>query len=598
MVVLRDFLLFDEVASYYERLEGISSRLEMIDLFSELLGKSGKEEIKQLVYITQGRLGPAFEPVETGIAEKFAIAAVAMATGHDEAEVTRRYRKSGDMGLAAQELVGSTKLRRMADKKESITEVYEMMRKIAETSGKGSQETKIKLFASLIASSGPTGAKYVTRLALGQLRLGLGDATILEALSKMATGERKMKQQLESAYNICSDLGKVADVLSRHGMRGIEKMGVELFSPIRPALAERLPTASDILERMGGRCAVESKYDGMRAQVHFSRKSKKVKIFSRNLEVVTEMFPEIAAAALDEIDAGEAIFEGEAISYDEVSGEFHPFQETATRKRKHGIDEKSKEMPLHLFAFDLLYYEGESYLSKNYEERRRKLNSIMKKNGLIRPSDMIVTTSPKELEKYFTEAISEGLEGIVAKDLNAPYIAGARKFSWIKMKRSYKSELSDSIDLVIVGYYLGRGQRAEFGFGGLLAAAYNEKRDMFETITRIGTGFTEEQMKTFKRLLDKIKTGKKPARVDSLVEPNFWVEPKYVVTVNADEITRSPMHTCGRTKNEDGEEIGYALRFPRIISEGVREDKSAEDATTTKEIIEMFKLQKKTKLSD
>lgn len=589
-------MLFDEVASYYDKLEGISSRLEMIDLFTELLKESSKDEIRELVYITQGRLAPPFEAVETGIAEKYAEAAIGMATGYETEEVVRRYRKSGDMGIAAEELSKSTKLRRMTQKKLTVTEVYETMRKIAETSGKGSQDAKIKLFASLIASSSPLGSRYLARLALGQLRLGLGDATILEALSKMATGERKLKPKLESAYNICSDLGKVADVLSRHGVKGIENMEVTLFSPIRPALAERLPTAKEILERMGGKCAVEHKYDGMRAQVHFSKREKRVKIFSRNLEVVTDMFPEIARAALSEVDASEAIFEGEAIAYDEISGEFHPFQETATRKRKHGVEEKSKEIPLHLFAFDLLYYNGESYLSKGYEERRKKLDSIIRKNGVVRTSDRIVTTSPKELERYFTEAIEEGLEGIVAKDLTAPYIAGARKFSWIKMKRSYKSELSDSLDLVIVGYYLGRGQRAEFGFGGLLAAVYNEKRDMFETITRIGTGFTEEQMKDFKRTLDKIKVTNRPARLDSLLTPDFWIEPRYVVTVTADEITRSPMHTCGRSKNEEGEELGYALRFPRIVSEGVRKDKSAEDATTTKEVLEMFHQQKKTKV--
>ncbi len=591
-------MLFDEAASYYEKLEGISSRLEMIDVFTELLKNSSKDEIRELVYMTQGRLAPPFEAVETGIAERYAEAAIGMATGYEQSEVARRYRKRGDMGLAAEELAKATRLRRMEHKKHTINDVYETMRKIAATGGPGSQDTKIKLFAALIASSSPLGARYIARLALGQLRLGLGDATILEALSKMATGERALKPQLEAAYNICSDLGKVADVLSRQGVKGIENLEVTLFNPIRPALAERLPTAEDILERMGGKCAVESKYDGMRVQAHFNKKTKEVRLFSRNLEVVTEMFPDIARALLDEMKGENGILEGEAIAYDEISGTFYPFQETIQRKRKHGVEELSRKLPVVLFAFDLMYCDGESYLKRPYEERRKKLSSMVEKEGLIRPSDMIITSSPKELEMYFTEAIGNGLEGIVAKDLHAPYIAGARKFSWIKMKRSYKSELSDSIDLVIVGYYSGRGQRVEFGFGGLLAAVYNDKRDMFETITRIGTGFTEDQMKEFKRILDRIKAAKKPARVDSLIAPHFWVEPRYVVTVNADEITRSPMHTCGRSRNEKGEETGYALRFPRIISGGIREDKSAEDATTTKEIIEMFGQQKKTKVAD
>ncbi len=568
----------------------------MIELFAEMLKKANDKEIAQLVYMTQGRLAPPFEPIETGIAEKFAAEAIAMATGYEAEEVNKRFRKSGDMGLAAEELVKSTKLRRMADGKLSVQDLHATMLKIAGTSGMGSRDTKIKAMASLIASSKPIAARYAVRLALGQLRLGLGDATILEALSVVATGKRELKPKLESAYNICGDLGKVATVLFKEGAKGIEKLDVELFSPIRPALAERLPTAEEILERMGGKCAVESKYDGMRAQVHFDKKSKKIKIFSRNLEVVTDMFPEIARATLSNVSGENGIMEGEAIAYDEVLDAFYPFQETIQRKRKHGVEQISKEMPLHLFAFDLLYHNGKSYLAKTYEERRKELESIVKKGNTVRTSDMEIMSSAKEIEKYFDDAITKGLEGIVAKDLRAPYIAGARKFSWIKMKRSYKNELSDSLDLIIVGYYSGRGSRAEFGFGGLLAAVYNEKRDLFETITRIGTGFTEQQMKDFKELLDKIKTDKKPARVDSVVTPHFWVSPKYVVTVNADEITKSPMHTCGREKNEKGEEIGYALRFPRLTSDGVRKDKSPEDATTTKEIIEMFKMQKKAKV--
>ncbi len=348
---------------------------------------------------------------------------------------------------------------------------------------------------------------------------------------------------------------------------------------------------------MRGRCAVESKYDGLRAQVHIDRRSGKVEIYSRRLERLTEMFPELVKAALGEVKAREAILEGEAIAYDEVTDQFHAFQETIQRRRKHNVAEKSLSLPLHLFSFDLLYLNGESYLMKPYSERREKLEKIVKGDGVIRLSDRIVTSKPKDIEEYFDKAIEDGLEGIVAKDLDAPYIAGARKFSWIKMKRSYKGELSDTLDLVIVGFYAGKGSRTEFGFGGLLAAVYNEKDDVFETISKIGTGFTEEEMSAFKKLLEKIRVARKPARVVAVIEPDFWVEPRYVVTVRADEITKSPTHTAGRQKEGDVE-VGYALRFPRIVSKGIREDKSPEDATTTKEVVEMFKLQRKTKVED
>ena len=504
---------------------------------------------------------------------------------------------SGDLGLTAEEFIRKTKLKKMASKKFEVNDVFEMMLKIANTSGAGSQESKIKLLVNMLAFSSPLEGRYIIRVALGKLRLGAGDATILEALSKMATGERAFKSELENAYNICSDLGKVGDVLVHDGENGIKHMKVSLFNPIRPALAERLPTAEEILEKMHGKCAVESKYDGLRAQVHIDKKLKKVEIFSRNLERLTEMFPDIAKAALSEVKAEKAILEGEAIAYNDATGEFRPFQETIQRKRKHDIEEKSLTMPLHLFAFDLMFIDGEDYLEKPYEERRKKLESILTNDGRILPSDMKIVTTPKQLDKYFEQQVGDGLEGIVAKELHARYIAGARKFSWIKLKRSYRGELSDTVDLVIIGYFLGRGQRAEFEFGGLLTATYNDKRDVYESVTKIGTGFSEEQMKTFKTTLDKIKISHKPARVDSpVITPDFWVEPKYVIEVRADEITRSPLHACGKPEGTD--EPGYALRFPRIISDGVRKDKSAEEATTTKEIIEMFNQQKKVKVED
>ncbi|MDE1861103.1 MAG: ATP-dependent DNA ligase [Candidatus Micrarchaeota archaeon] len=587
-------MLFEAVAKYYEKLEGTSSRLAMIDVLSEMLKEADKDEIKKLVYMTQGVLAPPFEGVQVGIAEKFAEHAISIATGYEQAQVLQSYKKLGDLGLTAGEFAGKTKLRGLRRTKFEVTYVFDTILKIANTSGSGSQDMKIKMLVELLGASSPLEARYIMRFALGELRLGAGDATILEALSKAYTGDREFKVKLEGAYNMCGDLGKVADVLVRKGKEGIENFKVSLFNPIRPALAERLPTAEEILEKMKGKCSVESKYDGLRAQVHISKAKGRVEIFSRNLERLTPMFPEIAKAALKEVNAREAIFEGEAIAYNDATKEFRPFQETIQRKRKHGIEELSEQMPLHLFAFDLMYLDGVDYTNLPYEKRRRKLESIVEGDGTIRFSDMIIATTAKEIDKYFEQMVGNGLEGIVAKDLNSPYVAGARKFSWIKLKRSYKGELSDTVDLVIVGYYVGRGVRAEFGFGGLLTATYNEKTDIFETITRIGTGFTEANMKMFKELLDHHKSKKKPARVNAVVEPDFWVDPEFVVEVRADEITRSPMHTCGR----DGGEEGYALRFPRIVSDGVRGDKKPEDATTTKEIIEMFGMQKRIRVAD
>ena len=578
-------------------MESVSSRLKMIDITTELLKSADEDEIANIIYMTQGVLAPPFEGVEFGVAEKIVEDAIVVATGYSKQDVEKDYKKQGDLGLTAQSLRSTSKLKRMNTKNNSVNEVHGVMLGIARTSGPGSKDAKIKMLANLMAAGTPLEAKYMARYPLGQLRLGLGDSTILEALSKASTGERNFKAELERAYNLCSDLGLLGERLFKDGTKSIEGFRVALFKPIRPALAERLPTAEEIIERMHGECAVEQKYDGFRCQVH--KDGNKIKLYSRRLEETTEMFPDMIKAVKDEVKADRIIFEGEALAFNEATNEFFPFQETIQRKRKHGIEEKVEEMPLHLFAFDLMYLDGEDYISRPYKDRRNALEGVLLGSKLIVPSTQIITSSPKELEKFFIDSIGDGLEGIVAKDLSAPYVAGARKFSWIKMKRSYRGELSDTLDLVIVGYFLGRGSRAEFQFGGLLCAVYNGAKDVFETISKIGTGFTEEQMKEFKRMLDGIKVKSKPPRVDAVMEPDFWVYPKYVVTVKADEITKSPTHTCGKERMPDGIEVGYALRFPRIVGEGtVRQDKSAEEATTTKEVIEMFRQQKKVGVGD
>lgn len=588
---------FKELADYYDQLEAVSSRLKMIEILAELFKKLDPKEIGETIYITQGILLPPFEGLEFGVADMLMEEAAAIATGYTKQQIDKEYKKTGDLGIAVQNLKRETKLKRLSPKSYSIREVYERMRRIAETGGQGSKEKKINMLADLIAASSSSEVKYIVRYPLGQLRMGVGDSTIMEALSVSGTGDRKFKANLERAYNICSDLGLMAEELAAKGEKAIEKMNVMVFKPVRPALAERLPTAEAIIERMHGETSVEQKYDGFRVQVH--KDGNKVRLFSRKLENTTEMFPDLVKAVLEEVGAKSIIFEGEALAFNEATSEFMPFQETIQRKRKHNITETALKLPLHLFAFDVLYLNGKDYLSEPYEKRRAEIEKLFSKGKIIKPTARILTSSPKELEQFFKASISNGLEGVIAKELKAPYIAGSRKFSWIKLKRSYRGELSDTLDLVIVGYFLGKGSRAEFKFGGLLGAIYNKKRDMFETISRIGTGFTEAQMEELNTKLGKIKLQKKPARVDSIIEPDFWVDPKYVVTINADEITRSPIHTCGRSKDENGIETGYALRFPRLVGpEAIRADKGPEETTTTQEVIEMFKNQKKVGVQD
>ncbi|MGC9132440.1 MAG: ATP-dependent DNA ligase, partial [Candidatus Micrarchaeia archaeon] len=447
-------MLFEEVADFYEKIEATSSRLGMMEYLSQMFKKANKEEIKYLVYLTQGIIAPPFTGIEIGIAEKFDAEAIARATGFSRSEVEKLYKKEGDLGLVAKKLCEMSKQKKVIKEKLTIDSVYETFYKIATTTGEGSQEKKISLLTYLFSNASPLEAKFIARFPIGKLRLGIGDPTILEALSLAKLGDRSFREELERAYNLCCDLGRVAEVFYKNGKEGIKNFKIQLFSPIRPALAERLPTPEEILEKMNGRCAVEAKYDGLRMQIHISKKEKKVMIFSRRIENLTNMFPDIVEACLKEVDAEEAIIEGEAIGYNETTKEFFPFQETIQRKRKHEVKEKAKEIPIYLFAFDLMYINGKDYTKVPYKKRREGLEKIIQNKGRIRIAEKIEVDNAKDMEKFFEEAIEKGLEGIVAKDLNAHYIAGARKFAWIKMKRSYRGELSDTLDLVILGYFL------------------------------------------------------------------------------------------------------------------------------------------------
>ncbi|MEM2138355.1 MAG: ATP-dependent DNA ligase, partial [Candidatus Anstonellaceae archaeon] len=412
------------------------------------------------------------------------------------------------------------------------------------------------------------------------LRLGVGDPSIIDALSMMKHADKTDKMVLERAYNLCSDLGEVAE----HYVAGknLSRFSAQPFKPIRPALAERLPNADEIIKKLG-RCAVEAKYDGLRMQVHVS--SGKVEIYSRKLEKMTRMFPEITQAAA-KLKVKSAIFEGEALAYNEKEKKYYSFQQTIQRKRKYGIEAMAKEFPLRLFVFDIMYLNGKDLTLEAYAKRRKTLEKLFAKTEPLVPSELIYTDDAKKLDEHFASLVGEGLEGIIAKDLSQPYVAGARKFAWIKLKKSY-GELADTVDAVIVGYYLGKGQRQEFEFGGLLVAVLNDETDEFETIAKIGSGFSEDEMRSFEKMLDEIKVNEKPKGVKSKLVPDFWVKPKFVITVAADEITLSPMHTCGLVG-----ETGYALRFPRMMS--LRDDKGPHEITTTKEIIRMFEMQKRT----
>jgi DNA ligase-1 len=574
---------FRDVALAFAALEATAGRLRAVRILASLFARARPGELEPVVYLLQGRLRPPYEGVEFGVGERILARALALAYGVTESAIARRFRRAGDLGLVAEALtVAPPKTGRAF----LLGQAYRALEGVARASGPGSLARKTHLLTDLLRRCTGLEARYLVRIVQGRLRLGVGDATIIEAAALGALGERGKKRFIEQAYNVRSDLGGVVQLAYTKGERGLARIGPQVGIPVRPALAQRLPSAAAIVQRLGT-VQAEPKYDGFRLQLHRDRN--RVWVFSRRLENVSDMFPELAAGVRRQLRARRAIIEGEAVVHDPKTGRFLPFQVTMTRKRKHGVAEATARHPLRLYAFDLLYENGRDYLSRPQRERHERLEALVRSRAgdPVAVTDVLVTNQADQLQAYFDTMIRRGLEGIVAKRPDAPYRAGARGYDWVKLKRAYQTKLRDTVDLVLVGYLAGRGARATLGIGSLLGAVYDPKHDRFRTVAKIGSGPSEKEWTTLRRLLDRNVLPTRPRRVDSLITPDVWVEPRVVIEVLADEITRSPRHTCGKS----GTRPGYALRFPRLL-DGVRTDRAPEDATSEREILDLYRMQR------
>ena len=566
---------------YLDRLESIASRTGLVKTLAELYAMSSLKEIQPLTYLIQGRLVPFFEPVEIGLGERLVTAAIAEAFDTPKPEVAKLFGSLGDLGLVAATLAphgpGSTV---------SVSEVHARLMEIAVAAGAGSIEKKRAPFAALLKQSDPASAKHLVRIALGRLRLGIGDPTVLDALSFAKKGDRSMRPLLEGAYNRTSDLGLIAKTFWSGGESAVEALKVTVGRPIRSQLAERLPNPEAVIKKLG-MVAVQPKYDGIRVQIH--KNGTTVRIFSRNLEDFTLMFADLATAAR-QLNSRTLILDGEAIAYSNETEEYLPFQLTASRRRQHGIETAARETPLCAFIFDILHRNGRDLTDLPYEVRLAMADEEIRGSTVLLPAPIIKTDSVDVLTRTLLDYISQGLEGVVVKRPDSPYQAGTRNFNWVKLKRHTSGELSDTVDLVLLGYYLGKGKRTELGLGALLAGVYDSKKDRFVTISRLGTGLSDTEWREIRKRADNLQVDRRPARVRSILVPDVWLKPEVVVEVMADEVTRSPRHTAGMV----GDEPGFALRFPRVVSFRDK-DKRPEDATTVKEIVEMFHQQGKKK---
>jgi len=587
-------MTFSEFSKYLGRLDNTTKRLEITAILEELIKNLSPEETEIGIYLSLGYLKAPYENPKFNIAERMMLRILGAAYKTNHKELEDIYNKNGDLGNTAYEV---------APNKHSdiqIRELYEKLLQLADIEGSGSQEAKVTKMSNILEKLDKLSAKYIVRIILGTTRLGFTELTVIDALNKLIEGNKETEAEIELTYNIHPDIGLISRQIKEHGLKGIKKIGIEVGVPIMPQRCQRLSDTEDIIEKMG-KVSAEYKFDGTRVQLHMDRKKTIksndmeqnalfgsneekmfVKTFTRNLEETTYQYPDIVEGALKQIEAESVILDGEAIGYNKDTGEFLPFQEIMQRKRKHGIAEMAKDIPLRYFVFDILYLNGEELINKTLEERRKILSSIIKPGKVLEVDSSFVTDNAAELADYFEESKEKGLEGIVIKKIDAPYQAGARAFTWVKLKRSETALLKDTIDVVILGYYYGKGTRAEFGIGGFLAGVYDKNTDSYKTITKVGTGLKEEDLISLKKAADKIKVNKKPVNVElnKTFDPDVWVSPKMVVELGADEVSKSATHSAG-----------YALRFPRLLK--FRQDKKPEDTTSLTEIIDMYNLQKR-----
>jgi len=571
------------VAEAYSDLEQVSSRLALTERLAALLAQTPADLLPTVCYLCQGLIAPEFAGVDLGMAEKLAVRAVATAAGTDAAQVTALVRETGDLGQAAEQLLAAT------DGDDGgaleVTDVVRTLRQIAAAEGSGSQGRKLELLAGLLARATPLEARYLLRLVTKNLRLGIGTPTILDALAQVYAGDKKARPVLERGYNICCDLGKVAATLVSGGLAAVEGLRVEPGNPVRVMLAQRLSEADEILARLGGQCAAEYKYDGVRVQAHRTADGT-IELFTRRLEEISGQFPDVVELLRAGLGPAEAILEGEVVAYDAAAGELHPFGEVMLRRRKYGIDQAVQDVPVGLFCFEMLYADGEDLTMLPYPRRRAALEAALTLSPRLRLTTAAEVSDPAALDAMFAQAVTDGCEGLVCKSTGPDsfYRAGSRGWQWIKLKRDYRTELSDTVDLVVIGAFAGRGRRAGV-YGAVLLAAYDADADMFRAVTKCGAGFSDADLASLPARLAPLQSPHQPARVDARQEPDVWFEPGLVLEILSAELTLSPNYPAawGQIK----EDAGLAMRFPRFTGRW-RDDKAPEDATTTRELVELF----------
>jgi DNA ligase-1 len=565
---------YSVLVEYYEKLEKVSAKLKKVEILSELFKKAETEELPKIVFLVQGIVYPKFAQLELGIATQMMIKAISKAFGFKPDEIETRFAKLGDLGLVAEECVKSRRQATLLTKKLTVDFVFENLRKLATITGEGSQEKKLSLIVELLASTKPKEARYLVRTILGELRVGVAEGLIRDAivrafLLKEDFGKEKLEKATEAvdyAWNILSDFGEVARIAKERGIEGLKKAKVQLGKPIQVMLGEKAESIEEVIKEFG-KIACEYKYDGMRAEIQ--KKGNEIWIYTRRLEDVTNQFPDLVDLCRNGLLAKECVVEGEALAINPKTGSPLPFQVLSQRiHRKYEIEKMIKEIPVQLNLFDVVYLEGKELFDKPFIERRKILEKIVKTiPGKLQLAKQIITDKVKEAEKFYKEALDAKQEGLMLKVLSSPYVFGRHVGTMYKIK-----PIMETLDLVIVGASWGEGSRAKW-LTSFELACRDPDTGKFLRCGMMSTGLTEEEYQQMTEVL-------KPLIIDERGK-NVRVKPKIVIEVGYQEIQKSPNY-----------ESGFALRFPRFIRDRTV-DKSPEEADTIDRVKALFESQGK-----
>ena len=578
---------FAEITDCFRRMECTTKRLELTDILVELLKKTPTEVVVKVVYLIQGKLRPNFEGIELGIAEKLAMKSISKSSGITVKKIEDDYKLGGDLGITAANIMEQKTQTTFSAEAVTLERVYDTLLRIAKLQGKGSQDMKIKYISSLLNDATPNESKFILKILLGTLRLGIAENTLMDALAIAFTGEKNNRELIENAYNVSSDLGHVSEIVASEGLAGIKKFQISLFSPMRPMLADRVKSEKDAVKKFEGEFAAEYKLDGERAQIH--KQKNKVAIFSRSLENITYYYPDIVEKISNVLLCDSCILEAEIVAINENTGQFLPFQELMHRRRKYKIEKAVTDYPITVNFFDVLYVDGEKTIDLPYLERRNFLKKIIKEDKFVKLIPMSIIKNEGDILEILENSINSGCEGLMLKMTQSLYRAGIRGSHWLKLKREYQNDLGDSLDLIVIGAFFGKGRRTG-RYGTLLLATYNPENDTFPTICKVGTGFTDESLDQLYQILSQNVTLKKNSRVESDMDADIWFEPNLVIEIVASEITLSPIHKTGFDMIR--KDSGLALRFPKFTGK-IRTEKSVDDASTDEEVIALYNGQKK-----